>query len=142
MGRPAKVDREKAIQMIKGGQTNRQIADYFQVSHQAISPLRKLVKGDGSKPVTPAVQPKFKREHYNWTEIQEAILQTFQQAKRADELEGENWTLRNRTSALEAKIKAVQDRLGSEQVYEEMVKRGQLPTPLTIRGDKNRLTKS
>lgn len=146
MGRPAKVDDVICEQLIKEGKTDTEIAAYFEVKRQAIAPHRKKIeqriRDDSSKTEIAITKPKVKRENYTWTEIQEAIVQTFQQAKRAEELADENWRLRNRNAGLENALAEEREKTKSSQEYELLIKQGKIPTPLIIKDDKHKLTKS
>lgn len=95
--------------------------------------LVRVVKGKAGR--KPSSQPKVEKPTgFTWSAIQEALFQTFSQARRVEALEQENYELRNKYGLLKEQYEASQRRdaetFKGELEYRLRQQQGELPQAL------------
>jgi hypothetical protein len=87
----------------------------------------KRPNGDGHKSIPDIRRPK---QEATWSEIQEAILKTFEEAKSYEAILDENWHLRNINSTQQNQLKTLQHDLDECRKTNLAYQQGQLPKSL------------
>ena len=101
-----------------------------QLKRQGIIPggvRPKRPNGDGHKSIPDIRRPK---QEATWSEIQEAILKTFEEAKSYEAILDENWHLRNINSTQQNQLKTLQHDLDECRKTNLAYQQGQLPKSL------------
>jgi len=142
------LSKSELVEYFKQGKTDREIAELDGRSRQAITLHRKKCQKEGLvEPRKRGRRPgsnghsngnlpraaKTNRSPYSWTEIQEALLVTMQQAKNVEALTEDNRRLKNRVALLETEVSALKDKERGEKAYNLLVQQGELPGPLSDR---------
>lgn len=144
-----KVSPDECLKQFQEGWTPSQVKEYWHISRQASEHWRLKFETEGKlekKRLPRGRKPKRAKvveyktpemEYPGFTELQEALLKTFQQAKVAEELtvEIEHLKAYNKilTEQLEASERKIKELIGNRQTYELMVNQGDLPLPLIKR---------
>lgn len=136
-----KVDIKDVNKRLLAGESPVNIAEYYKVKRQTIDLYRQQLVKDGKlsslprgRKGRPRKAPAATPPSYEWTDIQEALLKTIEQAKLVETLSSENEQLKARVELLAEQLGAseaqVRELIETDQRYRVAVQKGDIPMPL------------
>lgn len=136
-----KVDKDELLKLMQAGKTDRELAESFHVTRQAINLFRQQFKKASqlqqtSQPsvksftVVPNVRPSDRALYYGLDDMQKALVKTIHQAVEAEKLAELNWKLQNVNKAQEGEINRLKEENNKLRQAHLAYQQGELPSTL------------